>query len=174
MTDLPLPESEAEIFHSERRFACSRDTLWALWTEEKHLKNWWGPAGMRLTIKTFDFRVGGHMLYGMTNAFGTMWGQFAYRRINPPSNLAYVVSFTDEDGHFTRHPMAPLWPLEVLADQDFLQDGDGSILKSRSWPINATPEERAVFTAGHASMNAGFAGTFAALDAYLIKAVGTQ
>ena len=26
-----------------RRFAGDRDTLWAMWTQAEHLRNWWGP-----------------------------------------------------------------------------------------------------------------------------------
>ena len=86
--------------------------------------------------------------------------------------MAYVVSFTDEAGNFTRHPMAPLWPLEVMVIQDFIDEGQTAHIHSASYPINATPEARAVFKLGHASMNAGFAMTLAQLDAYLIKIGG--
>ena len=158
MTDVPKPADESEVFRIDRAFACDRDTLWAVWTEEKHLKNWWGPAGMVLIMKALDFREGGKMAYGMQGPMGTMWGQFAYRKITPKDQMAYVVSFTDEAGNFTRHPMAPLWPLEVMAVQNFIDEGATSRLRSMSYPVN--------------SMTGGFAMTLAQLDAYLIKIGG--
>ena len=123
-------------------------------------------------MKALDFREGGKMAYGMQGPMGTMWGQFAYRKITPKDQMAYVVSFTDEAGNFTRHPMAPLWPLEVMAVQNFIDEGATSRLRSMSYPVNATPEERAALKMGHASMTGGFAMTLAQLDAYLIKIGG--
>ncbi len=68
--------------------------------------------------------------------------------------------------------MAPMWPLEVLAVQTLTPQDGKTFYESRSWSINASPEERAVFTAGHASMTMGFSGTFMALEAYLARLNG--
>ena len=43
-----------------------------------------------------------------------MWGKFVYREITPPERMVFIVSFSDENGGTTRHPMAPTWPLEML------------------------------------------------------------
>ena len=53
--------------------------------------------------------------YGMRGPDGSeMWGKFVYREIAPPERLVFIVSFSDENGGMTRHPMAPTWPLEML------------------------------------------------------------
>ena len=125
---------------------------------------------MKLIVKSIDLKVGGTFLYGMQMPTGvTMWGKWVFREISPPDTIAYVVSFCNEAGDPVRHPMAPLWPLEVLAIQT-LEEKDGkTIYESRSFPINATPEERAIFKAGHAGMQMGFGRTLAQLDAYLAR-----
>ena len=169
MTAADQPVSESEVFVLNRTFDASPELLWAVLTEAQHIGQWFGPAGTKLIVKSLDFKPGGVFLYGMAMPGGvTMWGKWVFREIDAPKSLSYVVSFCNEAGVPVRHPMAPLWPLEVLAVQTLTPaDGGKTLLSSRSWPINATAEERAVFTAGHASMQMGFGGTFAQLDAYL-------
>lgn len=167
---LEAPAAEDEVFKLSRTFDAPKALIWACWTEADHLANWFGPAGMKLIVKSLDLRVGGTFLYGMQMANGiTMWGKWVFREINAPDSMAYVVSFCNEAGQPVRHPMAPLWPLEVLAIQTLSEKDGKTLTESRSYPINATPEERAVFKAGHASMQMGFGGTFAQLDAYLAR-----
>jgi len=167
------PTSEAEVFTLERVFDAPVELMWDVYTKAEHLSQWFGPPGSPVTVKALDLKPGGVCLYGMAMPGGLMsWGKWVFRQVEPPHTLAYVVSFCTEDGTPVRHPMAPMWPLEVLAVQTFKAEGNGTRMKSRSWPVNATPEERAVFTAGHASMQMGFAGALMALDAYLARMKG--
>ena len=167
---LETPAAEDEVFKITRTFAASKALFWDVITKGEHLANWFGPAGMKLIVKSLDFRVGGTFLYGMQMPTGvTMWGKWVFREIDAPNSLAYVVSFCNEAGDPVRHPMAPLWPLEVLAIQTLEEKEGKTIYESRSFPINATPEERAIFKAGHAGMQMGFGGTLAQLDAYLAR-----
>ena len=164
------PHSPAEIFKIERTFDAPRDLVWAACTEAQHLGSWFGPPGTTVKVKTLDLTPGGLFHYGMEMPGGiVMWGKWVFREIEAPSKISYVVSFCTETGEPVRHPMAPLWPLEVLAVQTFTEQGGRTLMQSQSWPINATAEERAVFTAGHASMQMGFTGAYAQLDAYLAK-----
>lgn len=170
---LETPVSEDEVFILSRTFDAPKDLIWACWTQAEHLANWFGPAGMKLIVKSLDLKVGGTFLYGMQMPTGlTMWGKWVFREINAPDSMAYVVSFCNEAGEPVRHPMAPVWPLEVLAIQTLTEKDGKTLTESRSYPINATPEERAIFKAGHASMQMGFGGTFAQLDAYLARLGG--
>jgi uncharacterized protein YndB with AHSA1/START domain len=170
---LEQPASEAEVFTIERVFDASPELLWEVCTKAGHLSQWFGPPGTTVKVKTLDLKPGGVFLYGMEMPGGiVMWGKWVFREIDAPHSLAYVVSFCTEDGTPVRHPMAPLWPLEVLAVQTFEARNGKTLMKSRSWPINATAEERAVFTAGHASMQMGFGGAWMQLDAYLNRLKG--
>ncbi len=170
MTTLEQPASEAEVFTLGRVFDASPELLWDVWTKAEHLSQWFGPPGTTVKVASLDLRPGGVFLYGMEMPGGiTMWGKWVFREIDKPRRIAYVVSFCNEQGVPVRHPMAPLWPLEVLAVQTLTPQDGKTFYESRSWPINATAEERAVFTAGHSSMQMGFSGTFMALEAYLAK-----
>ena len=170
MTAADQPVSESEVFVLNRTFDASPELLWAVLTEAQHIGQWFGPAGTKLIVKSLDLKVGGTFLYGMQMPTGiTMWGKWVFREINAPDSMAYVVSFCNEAGQPVRHPMAPLWPLEVLAIQTLTEKDGKTLTESRSYPINASPEERAIFKAGHASMQMGFGGTFAQLDAYLAR-----
>ena len=170
---LEAPVSEDEVFILSRTLDAPKALVWACWTQAEHLANWFGPAGMKLIVRTLDFRVGGTFLYGMQMPTGmTMWGKWVFREIQAPDSMAYVVSFCNEACVPVRHPMAPLWPLEVMAVQTLSEKDGKTLLESRSYPIHATPEERAVFKAGHVGMQVGFGGTFAQLDAYLLSLKG--
>ncbi len=167
---LETPAAEDEVFKITRTFDASKALFWDVVTKAEHLANWFGPAGMKLIVKSLDLKVGGTFLYGMQMPTGvTMWGKWVFREIDAPNSLAYVVSFCNEAGDPVRHPMAPLWPLEVLAIQTLTEKDGKTIYESRSFPINATPEERAIFKAGHSSMQMGFGGTYMQLDAYLAR-----
>ncbi len=167
---LESPAAEDEVFHLSRVFDASPELLWAVTTQAEHLSQWFGPPGTTVRVKSLDLKPGGVFLYGMDMPGGLiMWGKWVFREVEAPKHLAYVVSFCNEAGEPVRHPMAPLWPLEVLAIQTLTAEGDKTRSDSRSYPINATPEERAVFKAGHTSMQMGFGGAYMQLDAYLAK-----
>jgi uncharacterized protein YndB with AHSA1/START domain len=160
-----------EEFVISREFDAPRDLVFAAWTEPERLAQWWGPKGFKLNVAKVDLRPGGVFHYGMTAPDGsTMWGKFTYREIAPPERLVFVVSFSDENGGMTRHPMAPTWPQEMLNVVTFSEHGEKTTITLRSSAYNATEEERATFKAGHASMKGGFTGTFDQLAAYLATA----
>ena len=101
-----------------------------------------------------------------------MWGTFVFREITPPGKLVYVVSFSDKQGGTTRHFAAPTWPKEVLNILTLTEAAGKTKIVMRGYPVNATEEERQMFTAGFDSMKTGFGGTLAQLEAYLDLAKG--
>ena len=99
-------------FVLERTFDAPRQKVWAALTEPKRLEQWWGPQGMKSKVAKLELKPGGTFLYGMAMPGGpTMWGKWVFREIAAPDRMVYVVSFCDEKGTPTRHPMAPTWPL---------------------------------------------------------------
>jgi uncharacterized protein YndB with AHSA1/START domain len=160
----------AEEFVITREFDAPRDLVFAAWTESERMAQWWGPKGFTVTFAKLDLRPGGMFHYGMRGPDGsTMWGKMVYREITPPERLVVLVSFSDENGGTTRHPMAPTWPVEMLNTITFAERGGKTTITLRSSAYNATDEERATFKAGHASMQGGFTGTFNQLADYLAK-----
>lgn len=156
-----------------RTLDAPRDLVWKAWTEPARLSAWWGPKGFAWARGTMDLRPGGIFHYGMTAPDGktTMWGRFVYREVVEPSRLAFVVSFSDENGGVTRHPMAADWPLEILNVLTLEESGGRTTLTLEGWPLHASESERRAFEGGIGSMEKGFAGTFGQLVAYLATAV---
>jgi uncharacterized protein YndB with AHSA1/START domain len=164
-------ERSAEEFVIERTFDAPRDLVFKAWTEPERLAQWWGPKGFTMISTKVDLRPGGVFHYDMRGPDGKeMWGKFVYREIVPPEKMVFIVSFSDENGGITRHPMAPTWPREVINFLTMSESGGKTTVTLRGGPYAATEEERATFKAGHASMQQGFTGTFDQLDEYLAKA----
>ena len=83
----------------ERRFAADCDTIWANWTEAKHLQKWWGPDGWTTPVCEMDFRVGGSWFYCMQGPNDMKSsGRATFRAIDAPRSISYVDFFTDEKG----------------------------------------------------------------------------
>jgi uncharacterized protein YndB with AHSA1/START domain len=158
----------APVFTMSRVFAKPREQLFAAYTEERHLKRWFGPKGFTVFACRLDLWPGGIFHYGLRAPDGgEMRGKWVFREIAAPERLAVVVSFSDADGGVTRHPMAPQWPLETLSETRF-SESDGRTTLSLRWsPFNTSAEERAAFAAGFDGMRQGCAGMFDQLDAYL-------
>jgi uncharacterized protein YndB with AHSA1/START domain len=163
--------SESPEFVLTRVFDAPRERVWKAYSEVENLAAWWGPKELKMADIKLDFRPGGLFHYSMIAPEGfKMWGRFVYREIEAPERLSFVVSFSDEKGGVTRHPISPKWPAEVLSTLTFfeIQPGKTAIIMS-GVPINATEEERKTFEAGRESMNQGFKGTLDQLADYLAR-----
>lgn len=154
-----------------RTFNAPLGLVWKAHSQAEHLANWWGPAGMKLVIRQFDFRPDGIFHYGMQLPDGNMWwGRFVYGEIAPEQKLVFINSFSDEDGGVTRAPFNAHWPLEVLNTWTFQESGGRTTLTLRGIPWQAGAEEHAIFAAHFDSMHHGFGATFDQLDTWLEQA----
>ena len=155
-------------FTISRTFDAPRELVFKVFSQAEHLARWWGPAGWEWVKGDMDFRPGGQLHYGLRMPDGPeMWGKFLYREIEAPKRVVFINGFSNAAGELTRHPMAPLWPLEVL-NVLTLEEQDGrTLLTLCGEPHNASQIERQTFAAGFDSMRMGFGGTFDQLQAYL-------
>ena len=81
-----------------------------------------------------------------------------------------IQSFSDKDGGLRRHPVAPEWPLEMLATTTFEDIGPKMTRITISWrPYNSDEAGNRAFDAGRPSMTGGFSGVFQKLEAYLAR-----
>ena len=162
-------------FVISRVFDAPRDLVWRANTECEHLMHWWGPKGFTMTVCKIDLRPGGTLHYCLRSPDGhEMWGKLGYREIVAPERLVCVVSFSDEKGGITHHPMSPTWPLEMLSTTTFAEQDGKTTITIRWHPINATEEERKTFDEGHESMKQGFTGSFDQLAEHLAKVRGKE
>ena len=158
-----------EAFVLRRTFDAPRELVFRAWTEVEHLQHWWGPKGSEVTHCAMDLRPGGVMHYGLRGPDGTMlWGRWIIRDFRAPERLAFVMSFSDEQGGVTRAPFFDgAWPLETLSTVSFEERDGGTTVTLVTFPIHATDHERATFRDAHASMRGGWGGSFDELAAYL-------
>lgn len=155
-----------------RVFNAPRKIVFKAFTEEEHMAQWWGPKGFKMRVTKIDLRPGGVFHYGMESPDGkVMWGKFVYHEIVPPEKIVFVVSFSDENGGITRHPLSDTWPLEVKNTITFLEADGKTTITLRGMPVNASQAEVDTFESGFSSMQQGFKGTFDKLEEYLSEIV---
>jgi uncharacterized protein YndB with AHSA1/START domain len=159
-----------EPFVTTRVFDAPREKVWQAWTEVGRLKQWFAPQGFSMSSCRLDLRVGGLFHYCLKTPDGKdMWGKWVIREIAKPEKLVFVVSFSDENGGMTRHPMSPNWPREMLSTVEFKAQGKRTEITVRWIPINATEAERKTFDEGRDGMKQGWGGTLDYLVEYLAK-----
>ena len=155
-------------FKLARTFDAPLSLVWDVYSQEKHLRNWWGPKGFEWVSGRLDFRPGGIFHYGMRAPTGDiMWGKFNYREIVPMKKIVFTNSFSDEAGMTTRAPFAESFPLEVMNTILFTERDGKTTLDMTGTPFNASEDENAFFQSMFPSMNQGFTGTLNQLEDYL-------
>ncbi len=167
----PVEKPSEGAFVMTRVFNEPRELVWKAWTEAERLKQWFGPKGFAMPTCKIDLRPGGVFHYALRSPDGhAMWGKWVFREIVKPERLVFVVSFSDEKGGITRHPMSPTWPLETLSTITFAENQGRTTITVEWIPINATEAERKAFADGHESMQQGWGGTMEQFAEYLAKA----
>ena len=167
---LPKMTAAPGEFVITRVLAAPRALVWQAWTQVEHLQAWFGPKGFTTPVARLDLRVGGVFHYCMLSPDGgKMWGRFVYREITPPERLVWVNSFSDENGGLGRHPFSATWPQEMLTVVTFAEAPGQTVLTIRWTALNASAEEQQTFDSNFDSMNQGWGGTMAQLEAHLAK-----
>lgn len=162
---------QGEEFVIGRVFDAPRELVFDVWTQEKHLKEWFGPEGCAIVDTKLDLRPGGFFHYGMSFMNGqVMYGKWIFKEILRPEKIVLISQFSDAKGRLTRHPGNPDWPQETLSTTTFEEQGGKTLLTLHWTPYQASEVERNTFLANAASMEQGWGGTFRQLEVYLAKA----
>lgn len=158
-------------FIISREFRAPRTLLWQVQTQAEHLKHWLSPEGFQTVYADMNFHVGGRYHYGIEGPNGLqMWGMQQFLEIVPERKIVHLQSFSDKDGGLGRHPMAPAWPAYMHVTATYDDTALGDTLYTICWqPHESDAQGIEAFDSAREGMNAGFAGTFAKLDAYLVE-----
>jgi uncharacterized protein YndB with AHSA1/START domain len=158
-----------EPFMISRVFDAPRDRVWQAWTEPERLKEWFAPAGMTSTYSKLDLRPGGLYHYRLRTPDGKdIWGRWVIREVVKPKKLVFVVSFSDEKGGISRHPMSPDWPREMHSTVELADEGPKKTRVTITWlPLDPDAAERKAFDDGRGSLKQGWGGTLDHLTDYL-------
>lgn len=102
---------EREIV-ATRVYAAPRALVFTLWTDPRHIAQWWGPNGFTTTIHEMDVRPGGVWRFVMHGPDGVDYkDKIVYREVAAPDRLVYdhvsgpqfhvTVTFADQGGKTT-------------------------------------------------------------------------
>jgi uncharacterized protein YndB with AHSA1/START domain len=151
----------------ERVFDAPKEKLWRAYADKDWFEQWWGPEGWQTTTKTFDFKVGGTIHYGMKCVdenqgewFGQeSWGLMKIESIDEPNGFTAADWFSDADG--TLNKEMPSQKFEV----SFESEGDKTRFISRS--ITETAEQLEMLV--KSGMIEGFSSQLNRLEVLLKK-----
>lgn len=140
-----------------RIFDAPRSLVFKMWTDPKHVAQWWGPKGFTNPVCELDVRPGGALRIVMRGPDGVdypMTGVF--REIVEPERLVFTNVAVDKEGN-------PL--LEGLTTVTFAEHGGKTKL---------TLQTHAVALVAHAArmlegMEAGWTQSLERLEAYLAR-----
>lgn len=156
-----------------RNFNFSKEEVYTAFTTSESLQQWWGPKGFEMEIKTFEFYPEGTVLFVLKNKDGDeMWAKWVIKEIKESSKFQFINSFSNKAGETVKAPEVPFgvdWPLEMIVDFEFYDEGDKSRIDMVSFPHNASEASKKVFEENIANMKQGFGGTFDQLEKYLSK-----
>src|ERR1700754_1286090 len=108
-----------------------RELVFEVFTEVRHLSQWWGPEGFTTTTRAFEFRVGGEWDFVMHGPDGTDYQEWIFfTEIVPSERIALrhgesrgdpkafesVLTFAP-DGAATRIEMQTVFPTKELRDE---------------------------------------------------------
>ena len=92
--------NEIERMVVTRVFDAPRELVWKAWTEEKYVKQWWGPKGFTAPACQMDVRVGGKSLLCMKTPEGQeFWNAIEYHEIIPYEKIVSSMYFADSKGN---------------------------------------------------------------------------
>ena len=124
---------EARSISATRVFDAPPDLVFEMWTDPKHLANWWGPRGFTITTHEFSFKPGGIWRFIMHGPDGRDYkNEIVFREIVRPKRISYShvstppfeasATFTDRNGK-TEVTMKCVWESEELRDRVAKQFG---------------------------------------------------
>ena len=74
-----------------RTLQAPREKVFAAWTEEEALKQWWGPEGMTCHGAECDPRVGGRYRIEIRGGKGEVYAAYGeFKLVEPPEKLVYT------------------------------------------------------------------------------------
>src|SRR5687768_13213924 len=116
----------------ERVFEAPRDLVFAVWTNPKHISNWWGPRGFTTTTYEHDLRPGGRWRFTMHGPDGT----------DHPNRVDFLEVVKNERLHYD-HGDDGAGQVQFQATVTFTDEGKGTRVRMRM--VVASAEAKAGF-----------------------------
>ncbi len=160
--------TEMPVFTITRMFDAPREKVFDAWANPAKMAQWSGPPGATLTTLSGEIAEGS-MLHTRSDhpQMGTTYTLALWREVKPHHRIVWEQSFADEAGEKTRPGFFPAWPLTLLTEVDFEDFGERTRVTLRWTPIEGSDEDLAEFARQMTSMEQGWGGSFAKLEAFL-------
>jgi uncharacterized protein YndB with AHSA1/START domain len=101
-----------------RLIAAPVSLVWEIWSDVRHLHEWFGPAGFTATTQEFAFAPGGVWRFTMHGPDGTDYPtRIVFRTIEPKTRIVYANSWDLPDA-----------PLDFTVVVTFATEGEGTRL----------------------------------------------
>ncbi len=156
-TNTKNKQAPAKTLSITRIFDAPVELVWKVWTDPKHLAQWWGPNGFTNPVCEIDVTKGGNILIHMKGPDGTVYpmnGQ--YREIIKHEKLVFTCAALDANNQ-------PLF--EIL--NTFLFSKEGNKTKfTMTAEVSKVTSEAAPYLAG---MDQGWNQSLDRLSTYLLK-----
>ena len=142
-----------------RVLAAPRALVFLVWTDPKHLVQWWGPNGFRTTTHAFEFRPGGVWRFVMHGPDGRDYqNRITFDEIVAPERIVYR--------HDGAEDVEPVTFTQTVTFED-IGNGETRLTWHGKFP---SAEERARVIREYGA-DKGLAQTMARLDDYLAALV---
>jgi len=83
-------QSDPKVILGSRVIGAPRDLVWSVWTDPKHLAQWWGPDGFRTTTSAYECKPGGVWRFVMHGPDGRDYeNRLTFEVVEPPKRLVY-------------------------------------------------------------------------------------
>jgi uncharacterized protein YndB with AHSA1/START domain len=152
------PFAERELVLT-RVFDAPRALVFKMWTDPKHLAEWWGPKGFTNPVCEVDLKPGGAFRIVMRAPdCGEYPMKGVFREIVPPSRLVFTNLAVDKDGH-------PI--IDGLTTVTFAEEGGKTKLTLQTRGV-AVVDYAAAYLQG---MEAGWTQSLEKLEALVQRAV---
>ncbi len=92
-------ERDPRSIIATRVYDAPRELVFEVWTDPKHLSQWWGPDGFTTTTSAFDMRAGGVWRFVMHGPDGRDYeNRITYDEIVKPERIVYHHGGGDDVG----------------------------------------------------------------------------
>ena len=83
-------DQDPRVMIGTRVLDAPRELVFSVWTDPKHLAQWWGPSGFTTTTSVFEFRAGGVWRFVMHGPDGRDYeNRITFDEIVRPERIAY-------------------------------------------------------------------------------------
>lgn len=162
-----MENSKTTTFSIIREFDAPREDVFNAFAEAEALNEWWGPADLKNSVVSLDFRPGGIFHYKMESNGSVSHGRFQFGRIEPHHLLEFTDSFADEDANVIAAPFEMSLPAAVFYSLSFADGNNGTVFTLTGTPVSASEAETEGFQQIVGSMKQEFGKIFNVLDSYL-------